>query len=288
MPFDANQIDTTPGSAAAAAPSHATRARAGEAAPSDYELAQRVRAGDGEALGALYDRYAPTVIGLARSILRDGRLAEEAAHDVFVSFWQNPAGYDASRGPFSGWLFRVARNRAIDLLRRQREQPFASTAADDEGDALDPTSFLVDTEPDPADQAVTLLERAAVRKSLGTLNEDHRRLLELAYFRGMTQSEIARYLNRPLGTVKTQIRSAMQRLGAALAEQRAPEAEARPAEVNGLDPHAPRNGFRVDDKTAQSSSEPPGSRVSISRDAGAFDSPLPRISDDPGREQESK
>src|SRR5262245_41678934 len=87
---------------------------------SDRELVSRLRQGDRDALAALYDRYAATVNGLARGILRDSRIAEEATHDVFLGLWQNPGGYDASRGPFAGWLFRVARNRAIDLFRRRR------------------------------------------------------------------------------------------------------------------------------------------------------------------------
>jgi RNA polymerase sigma-70 factor (ECF subfamily) len=157
------------------------------------------------------------VVGLARGILRDSRLAEEAAHDVFLGLWQNPNGYDASRGPFAGWLFRVARNRAIDLLRRRREQPFATTI-NDSGETLDPATFLVDDDPDPADQAVVALQREAVRQGLRELSADHRRLLELAYFSGMTQSEIAAHLSRPLGTVKTQIRSAMKKLSEILAD----------------------------------------------------------------------
>jgi RNA polymerase sigma-70 factor (ECF subfamily) len=132
--------------------------------------------------------------------------------------WQHPEAYDASRGPFAGWLFRVARNRAIDLFRRRREQPFTSTADAEGSESYDPAAFLVDPDPDPADQAVSALQREAVRRGLAELTADHRRLLELAYFRGMTQSEIALHVNRPLGTVKTQIRSAMRRLADVLAD----------------------------------------------------------------------
>ncbi|MCC6792619.1 MAG: sigma-70 family RNA polymerase sigma factor, partial [Thermomicrobiales bacterium] len=132
--------------------------------------------------------------------------------------WQNPHGYDASRGPFAGWLFRVARNRAIDLFRRRREQPFGAILANEQGESLDPTTFLVDTDPDPADQAVSTLQREAVHDGLRQLTADHRALLEMAYFSGMTQSEIAVQLGRPLGTVKTQIRSAMKRLSVVLSD----------------------------------------------------------------------
>lgn len=201
--------------------------------PSDHSLLRRLRAADGDALTVLYDRYAATVHGLTRSILRDDRLAEEATHDVFLNLWKNPDAYDSSRGPFAGWLFRVARNRAIDLLRRRREQPFGTMAINDDGDPVDPASFLVDTDPDPADQAVSTLQREAVRAAMRRLSEDHRHLLELAYFTGMTQSEIASHLNRPLGTVKTQIRAAMRRLAEFMKETSTDEGASRVVQAKG-------------------------------------------------------
>ena len=179
---------------------------------SDPHLVRMVCAGDSEALGILYDRYASTVNGLARSILRDSRLAEEATHDVFLGIWQRPDAYDAGRGPFAGWLFRVARNRAIDLFRRRREQPFGQAPGNEQGELIDPATFLVDPDPDPIDQAIATLQRESVRWGLLQLTSDHKHLLELAYFHGMTQSEIATHTGRPLGTVKTQIRSAMRKL----------------------------------------------------------------------------
>ncbi len=174
----------------------------------DGELARRLRDGDGEALATLYDRYAANVHGLAQVILRDDRLVEEVTHDVFLGLWRQPGTYDAARGPFVGWLLRVARNRAIDLLRRRRERPFAADATLAEGIA----DRLVDPDPDPADQATASLDRRAVRAALERLTPDQRRLLELAYFDGLTQREIAARLDRPLGTVKSQIRTAMQRM----------------------------------------------------------------------------
>ncbi|GIW03502.1 MAG: DNA-directed RNA polymerase sigma-70 factor [Thermomicrobiales bacterium] len=178
---------------------------------SDIELVAMVRERQPAALAALYDRYASSVHGLARAILRDPRLAEEVTHDVFLHLWQDPHAFVPSRGPFPGWLLRVARNRAIDVVRRRREQPFLVTLTDS-GETLDPASLLVDPDPDPADQAVTQAMRQDVRRALANLTPDHRRLLEMAYFGGMTQREIAEHVNRPLGTVKTQIRAAMQRM----------------------------------------------------------------------------
>ena len=182
------------------------------AGPDDAELTRRLRQGDADAFAALYDRHAAAVHGLTRSILRDDRLAEEATHDVFLGLWQQPHAYEASRGAFIAWFLRVARNRAIDLLRRRREQPFATAPTDDGGPGADVASWLVDPDPDPAEQAVVATTRHDVRAALASLSPDHRRLLELAYFGGLTQRQIAALLDRPLGTVKTQIRTAMRRL----------------------------------------------------------------------------
>jgi RNA polymerase sigma-70 factor (ECF subfamily) len=178
----------------------------------DQELVARLREADASALAALYDRYASAVHGLTRGILRDDRLAEEATHDVFLGVWQDPNSYQPSRGVFAAWLLRVARNRAIDLLRRRREQPFAATVVAETGQVLDPATWLIDPDPDPADQATSLVVGQDVRRALSLLAPDHQRLLEMAYFGGMTQREIAAAVNRPLGTVKTQIRTAMQRM----------------------------------------------------------------------------
>jgi RNA polymerase sigma-70 factor (ECF subfamily) len=180
--------------------------------PTDHELVARLREADASALATLYDRYAPAVHGLTRAILRDDRLAEEATHDVFLGVWQDPGSYQPARGVFAAWLLRVARNRAIDLLRRRREQPFAATVVAETGQVLDPATWLIDPDPDPADQATSLLVGQDVRRALASLAPDHQRLLEMAYFGGMTQREIAAAVNRPLGTVKTQIRTAMQRM----------------------------------------------------------------------------
>jgi RNA polymerase sigma-70 factor (ECF subfamily) len=187
------------------------------AGESDLELVARLREADATALATLYDRYASAIHGLTRAILRDDRLAEEATHDVFLGVWQDPTAYQPARGVFAAWLLRVARNRAIDLLRRRREQPFAATVIAETGQALDPATWLIDPDPDPADQATTMLIGQDVRRALSSLTPDHQRLLEMAYFGGMTQREIAAAVNRPLGTVKTQIRTAMQRLADLLA-----------------------------------------------------------------------
>lgn len=183
----------------------------------DAALMARVANGDRDALGELYDRHSSSVLGLMMPILRDRRIAEETLQDLFLNLWQRPHTYDSQRGAFAGWLLRVARNRSIDVLRKQRERRFSdfSTGADD--GPLDPATWLVDPDPDPSDQAVSSDLGARVREALTTLTREQRETLELAYFGGLSHREIAEQLKRPLGTVKTQIRSGMQRLAHLLA-----------------------------------------------------------------------
>jgi RNA polymerase sigma-70 factor (ECF subfamily) len=183
-----------------------------EAQALDAALMAKVASGDKTALGELYDRHASTCLALIVPILRDRRLAEECVQDLFLNLWQRPHTYDSQRGAFVGWLMRVARNRAIDMLRRQRERRFADFAIGADGESFNPEVFLVDPAPDPGDQAVTSDTGDRVRAALALLSTEQRETLELAYFGGLSQSEIAERLNRPLGTVKTQIRTGMQRL----------------------------------------------------------------------------
>lgn len=176
----------------------------------DRVLMRLVCERDEDALAALYDRHAALVNGLATSILRNPSLAEEVTHDVFLRVWQQPTAYDPARGSFAGWLLRVARNRSIDLLRMRREDPLETI--DGNG-----ASWLVDPAPGPEDETIARLHRQEVRRALDELAPDHRQLLELAYITGLSQSQIADHLHRPLGTVKSQIRSAMRRLAERLA-----------------------------------------------------------------------
>jgi RNA polymerase sigma-70 factor (ECF subfamily) len=191
-------------------------------APSDQEvdraLVQRVAARDEAALAGLYDRYSAQVNGLALSLLRDFAMAEEVTHDVFLRVWERPAAYDPARGTFAGWLFRVTRNRAIDQLRRRRE----TSLGDLEAEA---GAWIADPQPTPEEQTLRGLRRLEVLSALDTLPADQRRLLEMAYYSGLSQREIAERLERPLGTVKSQIRSAMRRLADRLVAADAPPIE---------------------------------------------------------------
>lgn len=176
---------------------------------SDQELIARVReARDRDAMAALYDRYARAVHGLALSILHEPRAAEDVTQDVFLTFWQQPASYVAARGTFGPWILRVCRNRAIDQLRRRGRERFVDDERQD---------WVVDSDPEPDDQVWSLTVARQVRGALAELSEVQRQVIELAYFGGMSQSEMALQLQIPLGTVKTRVRAALQRLAQVMA-----------------------------------------------------------------------
>lgn len=179
----------------------------------DRALMRLIVAGREDAFAAIYDRYAAQVNGVALSILHSPALAEEATHDVFLRLWQQPAAFDPARGTFAGWLLRVARNRAIDIVRRRREEPV-------NGREEDVSSWIVDPAPGPEEETLDRLNQQLVREALSELAPDHRYLLELAYFTGLSHSQIAAYLGRPLGTVKSQIRVAMGNLADRLVASR--------------------------------------------------------------------
>lgn len=163
--------------------------------PQSQSLLRRLAAGDTEALGEFYDLYAGLVNGLALRILRDTSDAEDVVQEVFVQAWRQASRFDAERGTPEAWLCAMARTRALDRLRRR-----VSRREDREEAAPAPTAT-----PQSA-------EAIAVRKALEGLSEDQRRALELAYYEGLTQTEIAARLGEPLGTIKTRIRTAMIRL----------------------------------------------------------------------------
>lgn len=170
----------------------------------------RVRTGDERALSDLYDRHAKLVFNLAQAIVGDIQDAEEVTEDVFVQLWTSGDRFDPDRGSLRAWLAVMARTRALDLVRarsRRRSAHERAASSDEEGLAT-PLS-----ESDSADALVLRNElRAALDRALKVLNPDQRRAIELAYFGGLTQSEIAERLAAPLGTVKTRIRDGMIRL----------------------------------------------------------------------------
>jgi RNA polymerase sigma-70 factor, ECF subfamily len=168
-------------------------------AASDGELIERIAGGDRSAFEALYARYARAVLGLALRRLGDRGRAEDASQEAFVAIWRSARTYDPARGAGAPWLYTVARNAITDGLRRTPE-PVAELA-DGPG-----------REPDPADHAEEAWQAWRVHRALEVLPEHERPVIELAYWSGLSQSEIAGRLDIPLGTVKTRTRSALARL----------------------------------------------------------------------------
>jgi RNA polymerase sigma-70 factor (ECF subfamily) len=172
---------------------------------SDGELLQRIGAGDREAFDVLYNRFVRPVFALALRRLGDRGRAEDATQETFTAVWRSASSYRPERGPGAPWLYAVARNAIVDRTRARTETP---TEPPDE-----PSS-----EPGPADEAERSWLAWRVHRALLDLPEHERTLVELAYWGGLSQSEIADFLNIPLGTVKTRTRSALGRLADALEE----------------------------------------------------------------------
>ncbi|MEO6398237.1 MAG: sigma-70 family RNA polymerase sigma factor [Tepidiformaceae bacterium] len=171
------------------------------------------------AFAVLYDRYVDLVYSASIRVLADAQLAEDASQDVFVRLWRRPETFIAERGRFLSWLMSVTRNRAVDELRarsRRRRREGGSLGEPDEGAT---PLFSMECE-DPPRSAELHEEQVIVRRALACLPVDQQRALQLAYFKGLTQQEIATVLHEPLGTVKTRIRLGMQKLRRAL-EQKA-------------------------------------------------------------------
>jgi RNA polymerase sigma-70 factor (ECF subfamily) len=180
------------------------RTRAGEAPlprdPTDVELVHAIGDGSRVAFEQLYGRYVRSVFGLALRRLGDRGLAEETAQEVFVALWRSAGGYRRERGPVSAWLYAVTRNAIIDRARRRREPPLE---LGDEAPSNDPG---------PDEQAESSWVSWRMHRALAQLPDTEREVIELAYWSGLAQSEVAERLGIPLGTVKTRTRSALQRL----------------------------------------------------------------------------
>ena len=169
------------------------------------ELIRRMAAGDGGAFSRFYDRYAPLVYPLILRIVRDRSDAADVLQDVFWETWQAAGTYDVNRGTPEAWIVMRARTRAIDRVRAVRRRGETFVAPLDEAVAAAP----VDPGGDAADRAA---DRSVVTGALGRLPEPQREVLELAYYGGLTQTEIAVRIKQPLGTVKTRMRLGLERL----------------------------------------------------------------------------
>jgi RNA polymerase sigma-70 factor (ECF subfamily) len=170
----------------------------------DAELLGSIAGGDRVAFEELYRRYARSVLGIALRRMGDRGRAEDATQETFTSIWRSASRYDPARGRPAAWLYTVARNAIVDGLRRRPDPTVA-----------DPPDLPAEG-PGPADAAESEWVSWRVHRALETLPEHERSLVELAYWSGMSQSEIAEYLGLPLGTVKTRTRAALGRLATEL------------------------------------------------------------------------
>ena len=176
--------------------------------PTDGELVRRMSDGDVSALEELYNRYSRAVYSFAVRIVGDGPVAEEILQEAFTRAWQQAGRFELARGSFASWLLSITHNLAIDELRRRQRRPQRASSVD----ITDVLRGKVDITADVEEAAEMSELRARIRVAMDQLPKPQQRVIELAYFEGLTQREISASLNEPLGTVKTRMRLAMQKL----------------------------------------------------------------------------
>jgi RNA polymerase sigma factor (sigma-70 family) len=180
----------------------------------DRDLVRQVRSGDEEAFRALFRRYGPLAKGLAHKVIRQPFMAEEIVQEAFLALWRNPGSYREDRGSFRSWLLSTVHHRAVDLVRReeaQRRRGQEQQAAE---------AFQEDLAESVADRVDLAGTRERVRRALLDIPAAQRQILQMMYFEGKTQSDIARELELPLGTVKSRTLLGMRRLRLLLGEER--------------------------------------------------------------------
>ena len=175
----------------------------------DADLVARIVSRETEALGALYDRYARVLLALIRRIVGAAGEAEEVLQEVFLQVWNQAERYDSSRSSVSNWLSLISRSRSIDCLRKANVKERTARKAFEEDPRLD-------TSPEGPTDVLFVERRTRIRVALGDLPEEQRLVIELAFFKGLTQTEIAASTSIPLGTVKTRTLLAMKKLRRAL------------------------------------------------------------------------
>ena len=191
---------------------HVSSDETGYSGLDDEELMQRLAYRDLVAFRALYDRYGNLVYSAALRVVRDAQVAEDMVQEIFLRIWRKPESYVAQRGRFATWLTSVTRNRAVDEVRARGRRFRHETASPEEQERELPAS----DQDDPALTAELSDQRRLILAALAQIPAEQRQIIELAYFGGLTQQEIADRLSQPLGTVKTRIRLGMQKLRAAL------------------------------------------------------------------------
>jgi RNA polymerase sigma factor (sigma-70 family) len=194
--------------------------------PSDVELVRRLGDADGAALSQLYQRFGRPCYSLARRICADEGLAEDVVQEVFLTLWRDPTRYDPARGGFATWLLTLIHHKAVDAVRRESTIRRRMVAAPEAGEDWSPTPV-----PGADQAAMARVAAGQVRAALHRLPVEQRQVLALAYFGGHTQREIAVLTGVPLGTVKSRMFTAVQRLRSLLADQLGPDALVAEARV---------------------------------------------------------
>ena len=184
----------------------------------DPTLLRLVTRQDENALGALYDRFSRLVYSMALNVVNDEAAAEEITQDVFLNVWKKASSYDVSHAKVVTWIASIARHRAIDILRARSVRPVNQEFSWEEEPLLEIASPL-----DVEKEAELHQRQQKVRLALTKLPKDQRKVMALAYFGGYSHSEMAKMLNEPIGTVKTRLRLAMQKLRQFLDEERIQE-----------------------------------------------------------------
>jgi RNA polymerase sigma-70 factor (ECF subfamily) len=183
---------------------------------SDEGVVALVARGEESALAELYDRYSGAAYGLALRVLRDPTLAEDAVQDAFLAVWNNAGSFTPERARTSTWIMMLVHRRAVDIVRHEEPRTADPLPEDYEGDAT----------PSTADAVWLRFERDRVQQALRSLPERQRETIELAYYHGFTQSELAERLGRPLGTIKSQMFAALTTLRETLEDAPRSEDEA--------------------------------------------------------------
>ncbi|MFL5449218.1 MAG: sigma-70 family RNA polymerase sigma factor [Gemmatimonadales bacterium] len=176
----------------------------------DRDLLLRAADGDQQAIAALYDRYGGALYAVAYRVARQRADAEDAVVEAFTQAWRDAARFEASRGSVAGWLTMIARSRALDIVRaRNRRERITTSASAREAEG---TLAMGSSPADPADSFDSTERKRRVQAALQMLSPPQRQAIELAFFEGLSQSEIAQRLEEPLGTIKTRVRLGMQKL----------------------------------------------------------------------------